>query len=97
MIPKCFDQKFRASRVWVKWLQQVLAALARGTGLDALWVLCVGCLKGVRIWCASAHLAAHHHNTPKCKRPALRLVFLFGAGEGIRTLDPNLGKVMLYP
>jgi hypothetical protein len=21
----------------------------------------------------------------------------FGAGEGIRTLDPNLGKVMLYP
>jgi hypothetical protein len=20
-----------------------------------------------------------------------------GAGEGIRTLDPNLGKVMLYP
>jgi len=23
--------------------------------------------------------------------------FLIGAGEGIRTLDPNLGKVMLYP
>ncbi len=22
---------------------------------------------------------------------------LFGAGEGIRTLDPNLGKVVLYP
>jgi len=21
----------------------------------------------------------------------------FGAGEEIRTLDPNLGKVMLYP
>jgi hypothetical protein len=21
----------------------------------------------------------------------------FGAGEGIRTLDPNLGKVVLYP
>ena len=23
--------------------------------------------------------------------------FLFGAGEAIRTPDPNLGKVMLYP
>lgn len=22
---------------------------------------------------------------------------VFGAGEGIRTLDPNLGKVVLYP
>jgi len=22
---------------------------------------------------------------------------LFGAGEGIRTLDPDLGKVVLYP
>jgi hypothetical protein len=22
---------------------------------------------------------------------------LLGAGEGIRTLDPNLGKVVLYP
>ena len=28
-----------------------------------------------------------------------QLFFLrqFGAGEGIRTLDPNLGKVVLYP
>ena|SRR5487761_809005 len=28
-----------------------------------------------------------------------RWIFLrkFGAGEGIRTLDPNLGKVVLYP
>ena len=28
-----------------------------------------------------------------------KLIFLknFGAGEGIRTLDPNLGKVVLYP
>ncbi len=23
--------------------------------------------------------------------------FIIGAGEGIRTLDPNLGKVVLYP
>ena len=30
---------------------------------------------------------------------AKSLFFLekFGAGEGIRTLDPNLGKVVLYP
>ena len=44
-----------------------------------------------------------------CKRPCKqkrprRAVFNclkslrdFGAGEGIRTLDPNLGKVVLYP
>ncbi len=44
-----------------------------------------------------------------CKRPCKqkrprRTVFNrlkslrdFGAGEGIRTLDPNLGKVVLYP
>jgi hypothetical protein len=25
------------------------------------------------------------------------LRFAIGAGEGIRTLDPNLGKVVLYP
>jgi hypothetical protein len=24
-------------------------------------------------------------------------ISVFGAGEGIRTLDPNLGKVVLYP
>lgn len=28
---------------------------------------------------------------------ALRFEGDFGAGEGIRTLDPNLGKVVLYP
>ena len=26
-----------------------------------------------------------------------KAAFCIGAGEGIRTLDPNLGKVMLYP
>ena len=39
----------------------------------------------------------------KQKRPRraalIHLKYLrdFGAGEGIRTLDPNLGKVVLYP
>jgi hypothetical protein len=33
------------------------------------------------------------------KAPAISLIVLrkTGAGEGIRTLDPNLGKVVLYP
>jgi hypothetical protein len=34
-------------------------------------------------------------------RPAIdrsaEMIEDFGAGEGIRTLDPNLGKVVLYP
>ena len=30
-------------------------------------------------------------------RNQLGLLVNFGAGEEIRTLDPNLGKVMLYP
>ena len=28
---------------------------------------------------------------------AVDMSFKSGAGEGIRTLDPNLGKVVLYP
>ena len=42
-------------------------------------------------------------NGPKSKKRPRRTAFLFfpegttGAGEGIRTLDPNLGKVVLYP
>ena len=31
------------------------------------------------------------------RRYALILQRFFGAGEGIRTLDPDLGKVVLYP
>jgi hypothetical protein len=31
-----------------------------------------------------------------CSKPLISLR-KFGAGEGIRTLDPNLGKVVLYP
>ena len=33
--------------------------------------------------------------TPSCKRD--KKVLIIGAGEGIRTLDFNLGKVALYP
>ena len=31
------------------------------------------------------------------ERKVLISLLLTGAGEEIRTLDPNLGKVMLYP
>jgi hypothetical protein len=36
---------------------------------------------------------------PHCRdlRSILNLLGKNGAGEGIRTLDPNLGKVVLYP
>ena len=37
---------------------------------------------------------------PDSKKAAVSRGFLIpitGAGEGIRTLDPNLGKVVLYP
>jgi hypothetical protein len=31
------------------------------------------------------------------KRGFISAMFEIGAGEGIRTLDPDLGKVVLYP
>jgi hypothetical protein len=31
------------------------------------------------------------------KNSAAKCLIFLGAGEGIRTLDPNLGKVVLYP
>src|SRR6185312_4736408 len=43
--------------------------------------------------------AADESNQKRRRSAALKsLIFLeiFGAGEGIRTLDPNLGKVVLY-
>ena len=49
---------------------------------------------------AGAELALHSRLRVGGKnRPSIRLHYLrhFGAGEGIRTLDPNLGKVVLYP
>ncbi len=41
---------------------------------------------------------AGKQKTPR-RASAKRLILLSlsGAGEGIRTLDPNLGKVVLYP
>ena len=44
-----------------------------------------------------AHAEAHNPGQPF--GPGLRVAMYrkTGAGEGIRTLDPNLGKVVLYP
>jgi hypothetical protein len=36
-------------------------------------------------------------NEPDGRINFMILLAIFGAGEGIRTLDPNLGKVVLYP
>ena len=56
-----------------------------------------------REWgCRGGH---HVDTTPQTTKAALRRPLRkpmisfgeFGAGEGIRTLDPNLGKVVLYP
>ena len=44
-----------------------------------------------------------HRHVPRRRRPSAATEraccwqIRFGAGEGIRTLDPNLGKVVLYP
>jgi hypothetical protein len=35
--------------------------------------------------------------TKKARRDGLLLNLESGAGDGIRTHDPNLGKVVLYP
>ena len=40
------------------------------------------------LWPAAVTAFAEHRPKPLKE---------FGAGEGIRTLDPNLGKVVLYP
>ena len=36
-------------------------------------------------------------STPRLRRDYEGFTEQTGAGEGIRTLDPNLGKVVLYP
>jgi hypothetical protein len=47
-----------------------------------------------------AHLRPSRDNpngTAKAARNTDRMGRKIGAGEGIRTLDPDLGKVVLYP
>jgi hypothetical protein len=44
----------------------------------------------------SGNITTKHEDIPSFSIP-ISLVERIGAGEGIRTLDPNLGKVVLYP
>jgi hypothetical protein len=51
--------------------------------------------------CATAKAAVGKcKQCPNAQKPRKSAAFvkkIFGAGEAIRTLDPNLGKVVLYP
>ena len=45
----------------------------------------------------SSSRSGKRKTAPKDRSKQLISLRKFGAGEGIRTLDPNLGKVVLYP
>ena len=64
------------------------------------------CAAAIEFLEAAIRRGGHHVDTTVGKRKgrfrgpyhnALISLGKFGAGEGIRTLDPNLGKVVLYP
>ena len=63
----------------------------------------VDSMQDYAVWCfphASPALtsgAGKRQTGPKDHSKSLTRLRKFGAGEGIRTLDPNLGKVVLYP
>ena len=46
---------------------------------------------------AIAREAGKQKTTPRDRSDSLIYLKKIGAGEGIRTLDPDLGKVVLYP
>jgi hypothetical protein len=50
----------------------------------------------VRLQAAPVHALSPMKSALKAAK-SLILLWKTGAGEGIRTLDPNLGKVVLYP
>ena len=54
-----------------------------------------GCFPGASP--APARWAGKQKTAPKDRFNTLISLRKSGAGEGIRTLDPNLGKVVLYP
>ena len=56
--------------------------------LDPIWPP-----PALRVMC----FAAHHRAGPADGWYHCRRERMIGAGEGIRTLDPDLGKVVLYP
>jgi hypothetical protein len=44
----------------------------------------------------AAMMRIAQNEKPACQRAFVKLCQTFGAGEGARTLDPDLGKVVLY-
>jgi hypothetical protein len=57
-----------------------------------------GCFRSTSLLLRNSALSPEKHLN--AKRPGKTGPFELrttGAGEGIRTLDPNLGKVVLYP
>ena len=60
------------------------------------------CRLGLFGWCPRPDLNRHGRNCPRDFKSLVSTnsttrAFLNGAGDGIRTRDPNLGKVVLYP
>ena len=45
----------------------------------------------------SSTVSGKQKTAPRDRSKSVIFLRKFGAGEGIRTLDPNLGKVVLYP
>src|ERR1700722_4995687 len=63
--------------------------MSRGTGTDSVRPA----VRGVRTWCAGPR--TRHEGPFSAPRNPVNWTFT-GADDGIRTRDPNLGKVVLY-
>jgi hypothetical protein len=92
-----------ASRAAENWMFGVLEVLCRARRCDGRGWLLLPVLSGrapqpvSRCFPASAQRPGKHKTAPKDRSKLLVFLIKFGAGEGIRTPDPNLGKVVLYP
>jgi hypothetical protein len=88
--------------VWRLRLRQVLQAELRGLGTPLMGKAAGSPLR-FAFCCfppaSPAYMpeAGKQTTTPKDLSKQLNCWKKFGAGEGIRTLDPDLGKVVLYP
>jgi hypothetical protein len=77
---------------------------------DAVYPMLTSMMPALRHGIHRLSINCFHRASIRCRRPSWKqkgksgevgkmLISFgkFGAGEGIRTLDPNLGKVVLYP
>ncbi len=78
---------------------QPVAAEAGGNRL--FFLRCSEAVSGANCFPPASPISGHWLGKQKAPRRALLKTLILldqtGAGEEIRTLDPNLGKVMLYP